>query len=218
MNGAESPVEPAPTERFPFWGYADLLFFAGMTVPSLLLGAFIVRCVVALGGWSVRSRVVELRPAVLAITELDTPACELELDCAVGHRAGLRGGLRGESAENSGYRQPHEATAFLAPSYLPYRNLRHDARPAFRGARVSRIFAAAAGAQFRGRSRHSNCSRRVRCPASAGVRLLMAPRPVNYRRRSGLRLDAPPNRLHVRFHSHALGLQSHLLHRSGSPT
>ena len=55
---------PAPeTEREAFWSYMDVLVFAGLTVPSLLLGDLIVRLVVALFHWHARFRVAEALPA-----------------------------------------------------------------------------------------------------------------------------------------------------------
>ncbi len=36
---SEAPLPPAPEpERHPFWGYLDLLFFAGLVIPSMLIG------------------------------------------------------------------------------------------------------------------------------------------------------------------------------------
>jgi membrane protease YdiL (CAAX protease family) len=40
MNPEPPPVE---TERYPFWGWGDVLVFAGMAIPSILLGFGIVR-------------------------------------------------------------------------------------------------------------------------------------------------------------------------------
>ena len=38
------PLEwPEPPERDPFWGYGDLLIFAGLTMPCLLLGLGMVK-------------------------------------------------------------------------------------------------------------------------------------------------------------------------------
>jgi len=47
-----APVEPVPeglptatpeADRYPFWGYGDLLLFAGLAIPCLLLGAGLVK-------------------------------------------------------------------------------------------------------------------------------------------------------------------------------
>ena len=46
-----------------FWSYMDVLVFAGLAVPSLLLGDLIVRLVVALFHWHARFRVAEALPA-----------------------------------------------------------------------------------------------------------------------------------------------------------
>lgn len=38
------PAPPAPEpERYPFWGYLDLLFFAGLVIPSMLIGWAVVK-------------------------------------------------------------------------------------------------------------------------------------------------------------------------------
>jgi hypothetical protein len=42
------PMPPPVPEREPFWGYADLLLFAGLTVPSMLFGMLLVRGVMAI--------------------------------------------------------------------------------------------------------------------------------------------------------------------------
>ncbi len=41
------PPEPAP-ERYPFWGYSDFLLFAGLAIPSLLVGLITVRTILRL--------------------------------------------------------------------------------------------------------------------------------------------------------------------------
>jgi uncharacterized protein len=39
-----APLEPvAPPERVPFWGYADLVIFAGLAIPCMLLGFGVVK-------------------------------------------------------------------------------------------------------------------------------------------------------------------------------
>ncbi len=37
------PPPPAEPERDPFWGYPDLLFFAGLVIPSMLIGWAVVK-------------------------------------------------------------------------------------------------------------------------------------------------------------------------------
>jgi hypothetical protein len=39
------PFQPPPPERDPFWSYADLLIFAGLTIPCMLLGIGAVKAV-----------------------------------------------------------------------------------------------------------------------------------------------------------------------------
>jgi hypothetical protein len=40
----EAPPPPPPEpERYPFWGYLDLLFFAGLVIPSMLIGWAVVK-------------------------------------------------------------------------------------------------------------------------------------------------------------------------------
>ena len=39
----ERPSAPPEPERDPFWGYPDLLFFAGLVVPSMLIGWAVVK-------------------------------------------------------------------------------------------------------------------------------------------------------------------------------
>lgn len=41
--GFEPVPPPAPPPRDPFWGYGDLFLFAGLTVPSLMTGALLVK-------------------------------------------------------------------------------------------------------------------------------------------------------------------------------
>ncbi|MGP8243772.1 MAG: lysostaphin resistance A-like protein [Bryobacteraceae bacterium] len=63
--GSEPPLpEPPPeTEGNPFWSYLDVLVFAGLAVPSLLLGSLLVRLAMALFHWHARFRVAEAVPA-----------------------------------------------------------------------------------------------------------------------------------------------------------
>jgi hypothetical protein len=42
------PALPPPPERDPFWGYSDLLMFAGLAVPCMLLGFGLVKGIMAL--------------------------------------------------------------------------------------------------------------------------------------------------------------------------
>jgi membrane protease YdiL (CAAX protease family) len=53
MNGelpaTEQGPQPEPVrtpERYPFWGYSDLLLFAGMAVPAILAGSVLVKLIV----------------------------------------------------------------------------------------------------------------------------------------------------------------------------
>ena len=39
----ERPPAPVEPERYPFWGYPDLLFFAGLAIPSMLIGWAVVK-------------------------------------------------------------------------------------------------------------------------------------------------------------------------------
>src|ERR1700720_3247458 len=59
------PALPAP-ERNPFWGYGDLLLFAGLTIPCMLLGAGMVRGVMLLFHLHAGVRVAELLPEQFA--------------------------------------------------------------------------------------------------------------------------------------------------------
>jgi membrane protease YdiL (CAAX protease family) len=58
------PAAPAATapERYPFWGYSDLLLFAGMTIPSMLIGFGMVRAVMWAFHIHPAVRVAELLP------------------------------------------------------------------------------------------------------------------------------------------------------------
>ncbi len=56
---------PPPPERYPFWGYADLLLFAGLAVPCMLLGWAVVRAVFAIFRYHSRLSVAELLPQQL---------------------------------------------------------------------------------------------------------------------------------------------------------
>ena len=40
---AEPEAHPPEPERYPFWGYHDLLFFAGLVIPSMLIGWAVVK-------------------------------------------------------------------------------------------------------------------------------------------------------------------------------
>jgi len=53
---------PPPPERYPFWGYADLLLFAGLTVPCMLLGWAIVKAAFAVLRVHTGLAVMELLP------------------------------------------------------------------------------------------------------------------------------------------------------------
>jgi membrane protease YdiL (CAAX protease family) len=58
-----SPDPPPTTGREIFWGYMDVLVFAGLTVPSLLLGDVIVKLTMALFHWHARFEAAEAVPA-----------------------------------------------------------------------------------------------------------------------------------------------------------
>src|SRR5581483_2292087 len=61
----ESPppaVGPPPPEREPFWTYTDLAIFAGLTIPSLLLGLGLVRLVEFVFRIHPKIRMLELLP------------------------------------------------------------------------------------------------------------------------------------------------------------
>lgn len=62
----EAAPPPAPPRRYPFWGYGDLFLFIGFTLPSLLLGALVVKAVFAVFNISVANRAMELLPAQFA--------------------------------------------------------------------------------------------------------------------------------------------------------
>src|SRR5471030_1068283 len=66
-----APVEPVPEafptatpapDRYPFWGYGDLLLFAGLAIPCLLLGAGLVKLVLWMFHVHPAVRVAELLP------------------------------------------------------------------------------------------------------------------------------------------------------------
>ncbi len=38
-------MTPEPPRRSPFWGYSDLFLFVGLALPSLLVGALLVKAV-----------------------------------------------------------------------------------------------------------------------------------------------------------------------------
>jgi len=62
VAAAVSATEPEP---YPFWGYSDLLLFAGLTVPCMVLGWALVKAGFALFGFHSGRPVVELLPAQL---------------------------------------------------------------------------------------------------------------------------------------------------------
>lgn len=64
------PAGPGPacepeTERYPFWGYADVCLFAGLVIPSMLLGLGLVKAVFSVLRIHSSLRVVELLPEQL---------------------------------------------------------------------------------------------------------------------------------------------------------
>ena len=54
---------PPPPDRYPFWGYADLFLFLGLSLPCLLAGALIVRLLFATLSISGTPKTFELLPA-----------------------------------------------------------------------------------------------------------------------------------------------------------
>jgi hypothetical protein len=55
--------QPPTTERYPFWGYRDLLLFAGMALPSLLLSGLLVRGILTAFHFQPKQKLLELLPA-----------------------------------------------------------------------------------------------------------------------------------------------------------
>lgn len=53
---------PAPEPPYPFWGYGDLILFAGLTIPCMLLGAGLVKLVLWMLHLHPAVRVAELLP------------------------------------------------------------------------------------------------------------------------------------------------------------
>ncbi|HXB73346.1 MAG TPA: type II CAAX endopeptidase family protein, partial [Candidatus Acidoferrales bacterium] len=60
------PPSPAPlpqeSERYPFWSYGDLILFAGLTIPCMLLGLGLVKLILWVFHIHSAVRVVELLP------------------------------------------------------------------------------------------------------------------------------------------------------------
>ena len=82
-----SPDPPPTTGREIFWGYMDVLVFAGLTVPSLLLGDVIVKLTMALFHWHARFEAAEAVPAHVTVHTLGAHATITALD-AGGHPLG----------------------------------------------------------------------------------------------------------------------------------
>jgi len=61
-SGEPQPVEPLP-ERYPFWGYADLVVFFGLAFPCLLAGELTVKGFLSVFHLRVHSLAFELVPA-----------------------------------------------------------------------------------------------------------------------------------------------------------
>jgi membrane protease YdiL (CAAX protease family) len=64
----EPPPEappPPPPERYPFWSYSDVALFAGLTLPSMLLGVGLVKVVMRLLHLHAGVQVEELLPEQL---------------------------------------------------------------------------------------------------------------------------------------------------------
>lgn len=67
--GSEVPQPsppPSEPERYPFWGYGDLLLFAGLAIPCMLLGLGLVKSFLWLFHIRAQMRVVELLPEQFA--------------------------------------------------------------------------------------------------------------------------------------------------------
>ncbi len=58
-----APETAAPPERYPFWGYADVVVFFGLALPCLLLGALSVTVVLWIFHIHVHSQALQLVPA-----------------------------------------------------------------------------------------------------------------------------------------------------------
>ncbi len=56
------PTLEPPPERYPFWGYSDFLLFAGLAIPSLLVGVLTVRTILTLLRIRTTLRAAELVP------------------------------------------------------------------------------------------------------------------------------------------------------------
>jgi uncharacterized protein len=56
------PSPPPEPERYPFWGYGDLLLFAGLAIPCMLLGLGLVRLLLWMFHIHPAVRVAELLP------------------------------------------------------------------------------------------------------------------------------------------------------------
>lgn len=65
MTDQDAAPEPLPTacETYPFWGYSDLFLFIGFALPSLLVGALLVRGVMALVDFQPDGKAWVLLPA-----------------------------------------------------------------------------------------------------------------------------------------------------------
>ena len=110
------PHPEPPPERYPFWGYGDVLVFAGLAIPCMLLGWGIgescvldsCACIPSVETWellldairrlrpavrrSVRHLPPAIRPPVLGIAGMDQPrACRLCEIVLAGFACGDRG-------------------------------------------------------------------------------------------------------------------------------
>ena len=59
----EAPPEPQTAERYPFWDYMDVLVFAGLAIPSMLLAELVVKGFLMAFHLHPAERVMELMPA-----------------------------------------------------------------------------------------------------------------------------------------------------------
>jgi membrane protease YdiL (CAAX protease family) len=60
---AEPPAPAPPEERYPFWGYSDILFFAGLTIPCMIAGFALAKTLLFL------LQIIHMRP-VGSVVEL----------------------------------------------------------------------------------------------------------------------------------------------------
>jgi len=62
LEPAPQMFPPPPPARDPFWGYADLMLFVGLTLPSMFLGVVMVKAVLSVFHLHPAASVLELLP------------------------------------------------------------------------------------------------------------------------------------------------------------